>query len=229
MINKEKTKEIQNQFQVEEFSRIGPATLGPWTSHIWRSDPRHLGFLLARYKFVAKMLEGKDSVLEVGCGDAVGTPVVLQTVNKIHGIDFEPIVLIDAMNRYKLEGINRASFSVHDILKDNLKENYDAAFSLDVIEHIPQQSEEVYIKNIVSSLNENGVFIIGTPNITSKDYASPASAAGHINLKSAETLKKLLNKYFENVFMFSMNDELVHTGYSPMAHYLLAMGVGIKK
>ena len=69
---------------------------------------------------------------------------------------------------------------------------------------------------------------MGTPNITAKDYASPASAAGHINLKNGETLKSLLLKRFHNVFSFSMNDEVVHTGYSPMAHYLLAMGVGVK-
>jgi len=25
-----------------------------------------------------------------------------------------------------------------------------------------------------------------------------------------------------------MNDEIVHTGFYPMAHYLMAMGVGLK-
>ena len=73
------TKEVQNQFQIDDFRKLGPVLMGPWTSHIWRHDPRHIGFLLARYKFVAKMLAGRDAVMEVGCGDAVGTPVVLQT------------------------------------------------------------------------------------------------------------------------------------------------------
>jgi 2-polyprenyl-3-methyl-5-hydroxy-6-metoxy-1,4-benzoquinol methylase len=222
------TKELQNQAQVDDFRRIGPATLGPWTSHIWRSDPRHLVFLLARYKFVSKMLAGKSKVLEVGCGDAVGTPVVLQTVGSVHGIDFEPLVLNDAIERYKREGVDRASFSVHDMLEGGVAGTFDAGFSLDVIEHIPQASEELFMRNIISSLSKQAVFIIGTPNITAKEYASPASAAGHINLKSAETLKSLLLQSFHNVFIFSMNDELVHTGYSPMAHYIFAMGVGVR-
>lgn len=220
------TKEPQNQSQIDDFRHLGPAMMGPWTSHIWRNDPRHLGFLLARYKFVSKMLAGANKVLEIGCGDAVGTPVVLQTVGSIHGIDFEPLVLNDAIERYKNEGVERASFSVHNILEKKLVDIFDAAFSLDVIEHIPESLEDLFMNNIVSSLSSQAVFIIGTPNITAKDYASPASAEGHINLKGAETLKSLLLKKFHNVFMFSMNDEIVHTGYSPMAHYLLGMGVG---
>jgi len=82
------TKEVQNQTQIDSYFRDGGVSLGPWTSHIWRDDPRHLGFLLARYKFCAKMLTGRNFVLEVGCGDAFGLQVVLQTVNTVHGIDF---------------------------------------------------------------------------------------------------------------------------------------------
>jgi len=228
MIVTVKTKELQNQSQVDDFNRLGGFSLGPWTSHIWRTDPRHLGFLLARYKFVSKMLTGKNSVLEVGCGDAVGTPVVLQTVGSVHGIDFEPFVLNDAIERYKREGVDRASFSVHDMLRGRVSGTFDAAFSLDVIEHIPQASEDLFFKNIVLSLTDQAVLIIGTPNISAKEYASPASAACHINLKDADSLRSLLSNYFHNVFIFSMNDEMVHTGYSPMSHYILAMGVGVK-
>jgi len=228
MNNPIKTKEIQNQSQADDFVRLGPASLGPWTSHIWRTDPRHLGFLLARYKFVSKMLAGKDRVLEVGCGDAVGTPVVLQSVGSVHGVDFEPLVLNDAKKRYSQESVLKASFSLHDMLKEPMSEKYQAAFSLDVIEHIPKSHEVVFIRNIVSSLDGDGVLIVGTPNITANEYASPASKEGHINLKSGESLKNLLSSSFDNVFLFSMNDEIVHTGFTPMAHYLLAMGVGIK-
>ena len=72
-----KTKEPQNQIELDTYQERGPVQLGPWTSHIWRTDPRHLGFLLARYKFCARMLVGKSEVLEVGCGDAFGMMVVL--------------------------------------------------------------------------------------------------------------------------------------------------------
>jgi hypothetical protein len=33
-------------------------------------------------------------------------------------------------------------------------------------------------------------------------------------------LKTKLEQFFHTVFVFSMNDETVHTGYHKMAHYL---------
>jgi hypothetical protein len=41
-------------------------------------------------------------------------------------------------------------------------------------------------------------------------------------------LKKTMQRHFHNVFMFSMNDEVVHTGFHPMAHYLFAVCAGRK-
>lgn len=228
-MSKNRTKESQNQSQWDAYRKKGPARMGPWTSHIWRHDPRHVGFLLARYKFCAKMLEGKKSVLEIGCGDAMGVPVMLQTVGAVHGVDFEPLVLQDAARRMKEEGIKNCRFSVADLTRQAVPGRYDAAYSLDVIEHIPERLEKRFVGNIVRSLTRTGVLILGTPNITAQRYASPASRAGHINLKSGAALRELLAGAFENVFIFSMNDEVVHTGYGPMAHYLIAIGAGPRR
>ena len=51
-------------------------TLGPASSNSLRHDPKHLAFVLARYKFCAKMLEGKAAVMDIGCGDAFGLPIL---------------------------------------------------------------------------------------------------------------------------------------------------------
>ena len=67
--------------------------------------------------------------------------------------------------------------------------------------------------------------IIGTPNVTSSPYASEGSEAGHINLKSFSSLKESLSQYYSKVFMFGMNDEVLHTGFGPMCHYLMALAV----
>ena len=75
------------------------------------------------------------------------------------------------------------------------------------------------------SLQDNGSAIIGMPSLESQEYASPSSRAGHVNCKSGEKFRALLLQYFDNVFLFSMNDEVVHTGFSKMAHYILALCV----
>ena len=219
-------KEPQNQVQFDRYrgAAYGEANrLGPYTSHIWMTDPRHLGFLLARYKFVAKMLAGKQRVLEVGCGDGFGMPVVCQSVGHVHGVDFEPLLLADNQKRLAQWP---CSFSLLDIVRQAPTERFDAAYSLDVIEHIPAEQEADYFRNICQALPPSGVLIVGTPNVTAEAHATEASRAGHINLKSHTALRAAMAAHFDNVFLFSMNDELVHTGYYPMAHYLFAVGVG---
>ena len=61
------------------------------------------------------------------------------------------------------------------------------------------------------------------PSIESQKYASYKSKIGHINCKTGDDLKNLFEKFFYNVFLFSMNDEVVHTGFNKMAHYLIAL------
>ena len=79
--------------------------------------------------------------------------------------------------------------------------------------------------NILRNLKTHSVFILGTPNITAAKYQSEQSNIGHINLYSYERLKNMMSKYFHHVFMFSMNDEVVHTGFGDMAHYIFSIGV----
>ncbi|OLE55875.1 MAG: methyltransferase [Acidobacteria bacterium 13_1_20CM_3_53_8] len=223
----EKTREPQYQVQVTIRETEGLASLGLTTNQVWRDDPRHLLFILARCKFVAKMLSGKQRVLEVGCGDAFGSRIVLQEVKELCAVDFDPVFIKDANER--MDERWKFDCRVHDMLSGPIEgAAFDAAYTLDVIEHVPQTDEDRFVYNIVQSLTEQGVLIVGTPSLQSQTYASEYSKQGHINCKDQKQLKELMLKYFHNVFIFSMNDEVVHTGFYPMAHYLFALCVGRK-
>jgi hypothetical protein len=215
------TREPQYNRCLELRDSIGLTSLGLMTNQVWYDDPRRLTFLLARYKFVAKMLAGCRNVGEVGCGDAFGTRVVLQQVPDVTVYDFDPLFIQDILTRRDKKWPLKAE--VHDIVAGPLPRKHEALFSLDVIEHIVPRDEDAYLANLCASLIENGVLMIGTPSLESQAYASPPSKAGHINCKTGTQLKVLLEKYFSHVFVFSMNDEVVHTGFSPMAHYLFAL------
>jgi len=217
----QKTREAQYQFQIARDEKHGRARLGLMTSAAWHQDPRRLLFMLSRYKFVAKMLSGKKNVLEIGCGDAFGTRMVLQTVDAITAVDFDPIFVADANERMDADW--HFDCRVHDILEGPVSGMFDAAYSLDVMEHILPAEEDKYVTNITKSLTPDGVLIVGMPSLQSQAYASPASKEGHVNCKDEANLRKVMTKYFHNVLTFSMNDEVVHTGYYPMAQYLLAL------
>lgn len=218
-----RTRETQYQRSID-LQGSGVATLGLMTNQAWQDDPKHLLFTLSRYKFVAKMLSGAKKVLEVGCADAFGTRIVVQEVGTLTAIDFDPVFVEDVNAR--MQDRWRFDCKTHDMLCGAPGDDFDGAYALDVIEHIRAEDEVQFVTNMVQSLGDHGVLVLGTPSLQSQVYASPPSKAGHINCKDAPALRGLLTRFFHNVFIFSMNDEVVHTGYHPMAHYLMALGCG---
>lgn len=218
-----KFKEPQYQYMSATEEKFGRASLGLSTNAAYVLDPKHLLFSAARYKFAAKMLEGQGRVLEVGCGDAFMTRILQQHVGSVVAVDFDPVLLGDAQarasDRWPLD------LRVHDMIDGPIRESFDAAVSLDVIEHILPDREERFLENIVSSITTNGVFVVGAPSLESQEYASKESLQGHVNCKTASEFRDTMSKFFPNVFIFSMNDEVVHTGFSKMASYVLAVCV----
>ena len=119
-------------------------------------------------------------------------------------------------------------FRGHDIIDSRVEGEFDGAFSLDVLEHIDPTQEAQYMVNVAASLQPHGVFIVGMPSLESQQYASEGSKLGHINCKSGQSLRAFCQQYYKNVFMFGMNDEVLHTGFLPMCQYLFAICVGTK-
>lgn len=226
-MTKKTTLDPVNKSLVELEVSIGRQRLGIMNNQVWHQDPKRLVFTLARYKFVAKILSGKARVAEVGCGDGFAARIVKQEVEHLLISDVDPLFIENFENPEDQSSAWSIQSIVHNILEKPLPSpKYDAVYSLDVLEHISSSQEDVFLKNLCKSLIPQGIGIIGMPSLESQKYASPPSKAGHINCKTGEDLSELMKNYFHNVFLFSMNDEVVHTGFSKMAHYLIAVGCG---
>jgi len=218
-----RTRDPVNQPGYDRQTRIGPTRLGVMSNFDWDNDPRRVLFSMARYKFVAKMLTGRKNVLEIGCGDAFNARIVLQEIGALTVCDFDPLFIADAVERMREPWTFHAI--IHDLLSgDSIPHGpYDGIYALDVLEHIPSANEHHVMTKMVDALSMHGVLIIGMPSLESQVYASPQSKAGHVNCRTMDGLRSLMIRHFHNVFMFGMNDEVVHTGYGSMAHYLLAV------
>jgi 2-polyprenyl-3-methyl-5-hydroxy-6-metoxy-1,4-benzoquinol methylase len=217
----EQTREPQYQDLLTLRRQQGLTNFGLMSNGVWQEDPRRICFVLSRYKFVAKMFSGLKRVLEVGCADAFGTRIVQQEVSELVAVDFDPVFVADVQAR--MEDRWRFTCQVHDMLSGPVPGGFDGAYSVDVLEHIQPEDEGQFLGNIVNSLTPEGICLIGTPSLESQAYASKASKEGHVNCKTAPELKALMQRYFHSVFLFSMNDEVVHTGYHKLAHYLFAL------
>ncbi|PKL74928.1 MAG: class I SAM-dependent methyltransferase [Candidatus Melainabacteria bacterium HGW-Melainabacteria-1] len=190
-----------------------------WSFNL-RQDPKRLAFVLSRYKFAAKMACKGVEVLEFGCSEGIGTPILAEFATGYTGIDMDAQAIIDAKTNWEDE---RCRF-IHDDFMGKSYGRFGAIVSLDVVEHIYPEYEEGYWATVHANLADEGIVVIGTPNITSAPYASPASQAGHVNLFDARRLEAAMQRVCHNVFLFGINDEHVHTGYHPMCHFLVVVG-----
>ncbi len=225
-MKKETTREPQYQSCLEIRDRKGLASMGLRGTQVWTDDPRHLLFILSRYKFVAKMFSGFEDVLEIGCGDAIGSRMVQQEVKNLKAVDFDAVFIQDALDRVDPDW--PIELAVHDMLEGSVPGSYDGIYALDVLEHIPREKEDIFIRNAVASLKGDGSLIFGMPSLESQEYASPPSKAGHVNCKKVPEFKQVMQRYFQKVFIFSMNDEVLHTGFYPMSQYIFALCCGRK-
>jgi 2-polyprenyl-3-methyl-5-hydroxy-6-metoxy-1,4-benzoquinol methylase len=218
--------EKQYQEPISQVRERGVEPLGLMTTWAYLDDPRRLAFTFSRYKFVAKMMSGRKHVLEAGCGDAFATRIVAQVVKAVTAVDFDQSFVDDAISRFNERW--PIVCKQHDMLDGPVDGTFDGAYSLDVLEHIPCEKEQLFLSNLIAPVVAHGVVIIGMPSLESQAYASPQSKEGHVNCKNQDLFRDLMEKFFHNVFMFSMNDEVVHTGYGSMSHYNLALCCGKK-
>lgn len=217
---------------------------GPYYSEGYLQDVKKSMITLARYKFASKMLEYKENlkVLELGCNEGVGAYFFMQMANcdAYVGVDIDENNLYWANQKVKphkeIYG-KKAEFIQGDITSKEhiyLAGEYSAVICLDVIEHIDSTKENNVLDTITDNLQHDGVAVIGTPNLQMKQYQSIETQKVHVNMFDAERLYKFMNSRFKNVFIFGMNDEVVHTGFAPMDCYLFALccnieGGGVKQ
>ena len=202
--------------------------LGINSSAWFQRDPKAMVYTAAKYKFVAKMLEGSERVLEVGCGDGFGTPIVAQQVKALEGIDFYKPHIEEARHNVVLPNL---TFHSGDFLDGNeaWRGAFDGIYALDVLEHVDPEQEERFLKTILVCLDPDGVFICGMPTLASQAYASEYNKAAHINCQHPAQITATLKKYFKAVFSFGMNDEMLHTGFDMMRQYQINLCAGVSE
>lgn len=203
--------------------------LGEYFSYAVKTDIKHMMFTFSRYKFAAKMIENREncSILELGCNEGLGTlffKQIVKSTKKIVGVDLDS----EAINWSKKYIEDNTIHFIEDNFINKKYGNFDVIVSLDVIEHIDKSRESDFVNTIDINLDKNGIAIIGTPSKFQNQYASQASKIAHINLYDQRSLYRLLSSKFTNVFIFGMNDELIHTGLYPMCSYIIALCCGKK-
>lgn len=204
------------------------------------SDPRYSGqftmeatFLrnplmatvkLARYKFVAKMLSPRDRVLDLGCGAGYGAYYYATVAREVVGLDLNPDLpeMAGHLTRPNLRLIHGDILDPPPV--ETLGGPFDSIVCLDVIEHFTEEDGGRILADCHRRLNERGMLVLGSPSSLSGAYRGEESRRVHVREYHPDEMRERLDRLFSRTLLFSMNDEVVHTGFSKMAwfYYVLA-------
>jgi SAM-dependent methyltransferase len=133
-------------------------------AYVDRYDPhavRRITRMLPRFA-----LTGAERVLDVGCGNGVLADVIAGRVAEYVGVDFSPVFIDAARARAGAAGLRNARFECADVVRfcADRRQEFDAAFALDVAEHIYDDELGAICQAVRASLRAGGRFYLHMPN-----------------------------------------------------------------
>ncbi len=169
----------------------------------------------SRFKFASKLISQNDTLLDIGCGQGLSSIFFSDYCKFVYGVD----LLSDFLNhdRKNIKFIKKSIFNIH---KKNFNRKINIITLIDFIEHFKKSDGALILSKCSKLLDKKGgTLIIGTPSVYSSKYRSKRSKKQHIHEYDGMELKNLCSQYFSRTFLFSMNDELVHTGFYKLAWF----------
>jgi 2-polyprenyl-3-methyl-5-hydroxy-6-metoxy-1,4-benzoquinol methylase len=194
-------------------------TLGRQTGCWFERTPQLALFYTAYYKFAAKMIGRGKRVLDVGCGEGLGTWLLATECGFSRGIGPDEDAIAVAKGNWPEQ---KVEFLCTEF-RSSPPGQWDAVVSFDATGHFLLANAGPFLKTTADNLTPYGVAVVGAPNPPGQGNASEVSKAGHGNGSAAEQLEEEMRRFFGHVFMFSANEEVVHAGVSPVAHYVIAL------
>ena len=144
----------------------------------------------------------KDRVLDIGCGNGLLLPEIIEKIKYYDGIDFSKAFIKEAETRGRVGSLPRKKYNYHvgdviEFCKD--KTGYDKVFALDFTEHVNNQEFKDIFSAVRKSMKKGGQLIAHTPN---KDFLLERLKSeeikikkqGHIGLRNGEEYKRLLKQ-----------------------------------
>jgi hypothetical protein len=216
---------------------------------LWPDDTAQAASHVALYRFVADLIGIRHDVAEYGCASPAGTQLALQQFRKIALFDPRASVIADLQLR--LQDNWRFEARTHNIISAPLSRPVDSVYCIDFIQYISPDEEEFFIHNLRASLARDTDFlVVGSPGAPLLQDAgcrstkvpsnaavevAPAGRDAGVNRglapypvtvyrRNGAELKELMARFFENVFVFSMVDDVGQPGHHPNARHVFALG-----
>lgn len=159
---------------------------------------------VATYNSAVSYVTGK-AVLDMGCGSGYGTASIADKCAFICGVDISAEAVAYATEKFKAGNLTYKTISkVEDAPLPFADESFDVVLSFQVIEHIADPS--VYLQEISRVLKKNGVFIVATPDRSTRllPMQRPWNKF-HVHEYAGVEFASLLSRHFADVQILTMS------------------------
>jgi len=150
-----------------------------------------------RYEFSLQFADGKRA-LDFGCGTGYGAAALSSAAGVVLAVDISQTALDWAKRKHKASNLE---FRRIEDLGASLPEGaFGLATCFEVIEHLSATEQEAFLTNIHRTLDEDGVFVVSTPN--SKMTMLYGENPYHLKELTLGEFEAMLRKVFPFVRIF---------------------------
>jgi SAM-dependent methyltransferase len=107
---------------------------------------------------------GARSIIDLGCGPGTFLGTLERPVERALGIDIAAPQIAYAQDRYRRPGLE---FRAGDVTGLDRAERFDAAVSIEVVEHLRPEDAQPFLTSIYDLLEPGGTLVLTTPNYRS--------------------------------------------------------------
>ncbi len=174
--------------------------------------------IVERYTFASSFMNNESRVLEAPCGFGYGAAYLSKVCKSVEAIDIAEDNIKFAKQAYRQSNVHWNNGDVtclpyHD-------GEFDVYVSFEVFEHLAVEMTVKHVEEAYRVLKKSGKFIISTPN---KAMRRNVHNPFHIKEYEFEEFSMILNKVFDSVEFYSVENFKVEKGMKKTAYNMIAV------
>lgn len=163
---------------------------------LWKYvNPNYIVHSIMSYLLASRISPPNASIIDIGCGLGYGSHILHREVRNgyVVGIDSSDSSIRIAKGIFREIEFLTGDFTKESTVDElNLRESFDAAVSIEVVEHIPPDKFHNFLLNLERVIRPGGWALLSTPVRESYDIFSYTE--GHVNELSIDELTDVLNE-----------------------------------
>ncbi|HKB96170.1 MAG TPA: methyltransferase domain-containing protein [Rhizomicrobium sp.] len=154
--------------------------------------------LFESYEFACNQFGTRDRVLDIACGDGYGCRIMADHVGAVLGVDInQPLIAANQQNN----AAANISYGVDDCFALSLADGaVTGATAMELIEHLPVDQVDSFVKEVRRVVAPGGSFICSTPQ---NSHGEIPVVPWHVREYSVAELRAILERHFSSVKILS--------------------------